>query len=65
MLPVIVPIVQENELGMLEVKLIFDVLPLHILAVDELVTAGLGLTVTVIGVIGPTHVPVVDVGVTL
>ena len=48
MLPVIVPIVHANVLVKLEVKEILGPVPLHVPAVAELVTAGAGLTVTVI-----------------
>ena len=63
--PVIVPIVQAKPLGTLEVKAIFGLVPLHVVAVAELVTAGLGLTVTVIVNGVPAQVPVVAVGVTM
>jgi hypothetical protein len=46
--PVIVPIVQLKLLGTLEVKAILGEEPLHTVAVDALVAAGFGLTVTVI-----------------
>ena len=46
--PVIVPIVQLNVLGALVVKLIFGPVPLQVLAVLAVVTAGIGFTVTVI-----------------
>jgi hypothetical protein len=45
--PVTVPTVQVNVLGTLEVKEILGPAPLQVLAVGELVTIGLGLTVTV------------------
>jgi hypothetical protein len=45
--PVIVPIVQLNVLGALAVKLIFGPVPLQVLAVAELVTAGVGFTAIV------------------
>lgn len=64
-LPVIVPIVHAKELGALAVKLIFGPLPLHVIAVDALVTAGVGLTVTVIVYAEPVHPPAVEVGVTI
>ena len=48
MLPVIVPIVQVKVLAALAVKLIFGPVPLQVDAVDAVVTAGVGLTVTVI-----------------
>ena len=65
MLPVIVPSVHAKLLAALEVKAIFGPVPLHVLAVVELVTAGVGLTVTVIVVGEPAQLPVVDVGVTI
>ena len=65
MLPVIVPSVQAKLLTALEVKLILGLVPLHVLAVVVLVTAGFGLTVTVIVVAEPAQLPVVDVGVTI
>ena len=61
--PVIVPIVHEKLLGVLAVKEIFGPVPLHVLAVAELVTAGVGFTVTVIVKAAPGHEP--DVGVTV
>jgi hypothetical protein len=64
MLPVIVPTVHAKLLGVLDVKAIFGLDPLQILAVAGFVTTGVGLTVTtkLYGV--PTHDPVVEVGVT-
>ena len=62
--PVIVPIVQLNELAALDVKPRFVLEPLQILLVVAFVTAGIGLTVTVIVNVGPVHPPVVDIGVT-
>jgi uncharacterized protein Usg len=64
-LPTIVPIVQVNVLGALAVNEMFGLVPLHVLAVAKLVTAGFGLTVTVIVYAGPGHDPVVEVGVTI
>jgi hypothetical protein len=64
MLPVIVPIVQAKLLGALDVKVIFGPVPLQVLAVGELVTIGVGLTVTVIVKGAPAQEPVVEVGVT-
>jgi hypothetical protein len=64
MLPVIVPTVQVKLLGALEVNTIFGLVPLQILAVEAFVTLGVGLTVTTILYAGPTHDPIVDVGVT-
>jgi hypothetical protein len=46
--PVIVPIVHAKLLGALDVKVIFGPVPLQMLAAAELVTVGVGLTVTVI-----------------
>ena len=46
--PVIVPIVQVNELNMLDVKLMLVLLPLQMLFVLAVVTTGAGFTVTVI-----------------
>jgi len=64
-LPVMVPIVHANELGMLDVKLIFGPVPLQVPTVDEFVTAGAGLTVTVMVYREPVHEPPVEVGVTI
>jgi hypothetical protein len=47
-LPVIVPMVHANVLGTLAVKEMLGPVPLQIVAVLALVTAGLGFTVTVI-----------------
>ena len=47
--PVLVPSVQVKLLLIPAVKAIFVAVPLHILAVFAVVTAGAGLTVTVIG----------------
>ena len=60
-----VPIVQLNVPGVLEVKFKFVLVPLQILAVVGLVTAGVGFTVTVIVNGAPTHEPVMEVGVTI
>ena len=46
--PVIVPIVHANVLAALAVRLIFVLLPLQILFVLAVVTAGIGFTVIVI-----------------
>jgi hypothetical protein len=51
-------------LGVLDVKAIFGLDPLQILAVAAFVTTGVGLTVTTILYAGPTHDPIVEVGVT-
>ena len=63
--PVIAPIVQAKLLGALDVKVIFGPVPLQVLAVEELVTIGVGLTVTVIVKGVPVQEPVVAVGVTM
>lgn len=65
MLPVIVPIVQLNVLGVLDVRLMFVPTPLHLLTVAEFVTMGFGFTVTVIVNELPTHRPDTEVGVTI
>jgi len=62
--PVIVPIVHAKLLGALAVRAIFGPVPLQVLAVAALVTAGIGLTVTVIVKADPAHDPAIDVGVT-
>ena len=59
-----VPIVQPNVLATLAVKDILGPVPLQIFAVAALVTAGRGLTVTVIVYDAPSQEPEVDVGVT-
>jgi hypothetical protein len=46
---VIVPIVHVNELGVLAVRLMLGPVPLQVLAVVAVVTAGVGFTVTVMG----------------
>jgi hypothetical protein len=46
--PLIVPTIHEKLLATLAVKLMFVAAPLHIAAVDGVVTDGFGLTVTVI-----------------
>ena len=58
-----VPIVQVNVAGVLEVKFMFGLVPLQMLAVVGLVTAGVGFTVIVMVKGEPTHDPVVEVGV--
>ena len=63
--PAIVPIVQAKLLGALEVNPIAVEIPLQILEVAALPTAGVGLTVTVIVKAVPTQEPVVAVGVTI
>lgn len=64
MLPVIVPTVQVNVLGVEAVKLIFGLVPLQIVDVAGVVTTGTGLTVTVIEKGIPVQDPEVEVGVT-
>lgn len=61
--PVIEPSVQLKLLAALDVKFILVDAPLHILFVAALVTAGTGLTVTVIVSAAPTQAPLEDVGV--
>jgi len=63
--PVVAPIVQEKLHGVLDVSAILVPEPLHILTAGELVTMGVGLTVTVIVKGVPTHEPTVAVGVTI
>lgn len=63
--PVIVPIVQVKELGVLAVKAILGLVPLQVLAVGAFITEGFGFTVTVIVKGSPAHEPVVEVGVTM
>lgn len=65
MLPVIVPIVHVKLLVALAVKVIFGAVLLQMLAVVALVRAGVGLTVTVIVKVAPTHKPADEVGVTI
>jgi hypothetical protein len=60
-----VPIVHAKLLGVLEVNEILGLVPLHVVAVALLLTAGIGFTVIVIVVGFPTQLPVVDVGVTI
>jgi len=62
--PAIVPTVHVKLLGVLAVNAIPGPVPLHVLAVAGVVTAGFGLTVTTILYGVPTHEPVVEVGVT-
>jgi hypothetical protein len=63
-LPVLVPNVHAKVLAALAVRLILGLVPLQVLALVEVVIAGVGLTVTVILVAEPTQDPVVEVGVT-
>jgi hypothetical protein len=64
MLPVTVPIVHANELAVLAVRLILGPEPLQALAEVELVTDGVGNTVTVILAEEPGQALVADEGVT-
>ena len=64
-LPVMVPIVQVNVLAALAVKLIFGLKLLQIDEVLAVVSAGVGLTVTVIVYGEPVQLPVTEVGVTI
>jgi hypothetical protein len=64
MLPTLVPIVQVKVLAMVAVSPMLDPVPLQVLAVLAFVTAGAGITFTVISVTGPTQEPVTEVGVT-
>ena len=64
--PMIVPIDHANVLGALDVSAILGLVPLHVAAVLAVVTAGVGLTVTVIVYAAPGQAGVaVDVGVTM
>jgi hypothetical protein len=63
--PVIVPIVQLKLLAAVEVSERLVLVPLQIAAVAGLVTAGVGLTVTVIVNGDPAQPPVVETGVTI
>lgn len=65
MLPVLVPNVQVNVLGIVAVRLMFGPVPLQVLSGVALVRLGAGITFTVISVTGPMQEPVVDVGVTI
>jgi hypothetical protein len=62
--PVLVPRVHAKLLDALAANEMAVVAPLQILAVFAVVTAGRGLTVTVIVVLAPTHEPAVEVGTT-
>jgi hypothetical protein len=62
--PVFVPSVQVKVLDTLAASVIFGPVPLQVAAVKLFVTAGVGLTVTVIVKGVPTQLPVTDVGVT-
>jgi ABC-type proline/glycine betaine transport system permease subunit len=63
--PEIVPIVHVNVEGALDVSAMFGLVALQIATVAAFVTAGVGLTVTVIVYGAPGHEPVVAVGVTI
>jgi hypothetical protein len=60
-----VPIVQLNEEGTLEVSAMFGLVALQMETAPGLVTAGVGFTVMVIVYGAPTHPPAVEVGVTI
>jgi hypothetical protein len=64
-LPVIAPTVHVNVLVAVAVRAIAGLVPLHVLAVLGVVTAGFGLTVTIMLYGAPGHDPVVDVGTTI
>lgn len=64
MLPVLVPKVHAKLLGAVAAKLMLGLVLLQVLSVVELVTAGVGFTVTVILVAEPVQEPVLEVGVT-
>jgi hypothetical protein len=63
--PVIVPMVQLNELATEAVNGILGPVPLQVVAVLAVVTEGLGFTVTVIVYGVPAQLPAVAVGVTM
>jgi hypothetical protein len=63
MAPVIVPTVHANVLGALAVSAMFGPVPLQVDAVLAVVTAGVGLTVTVMVADDPAQLPVVEVAV--
>jgi hypothetical protein len=63
--PVIAPIVHANEDGVPDVSAMFGLVLLQIAVVAELVTAGVGFTVTVIVNGAPAQLPVTEVGVTI
>jgi hypothetical protein len=62
--PVLVPSVHAKLEAAEAVRLMLGPVPLQVLAVVEVVTAGVGFTVTVILVADPTQEPTVEVGVT-
>ena len=59
------PICQEKEDATLEVSAILTAFPLHTVAEEALVMAGVGSTVTVTVCAVPGHEPDVEVGVTV
>lgn len=61
----ILPIVHENELGIVAVNVIFGPEPLQVEAVAKLVITGAGLTVTTIVDGVPVQAPDMEVGVTI
>jgi len=63
--PVMVPTVQVNVLGTVEIRAMLGLAPLQIIAVFEVVITGAGLTVNVMVKGAPTHAPIEDVGVTI
>ena len=65
MAPVMIPTVHVKVLGALDVNPMLVPAPLQMLAVAAFVTKGVGLTVTVIVKVAPTHEPVTAVGVTM
>jgi len=62
--PVLVPKVHAKFEAALAVRLILGPVPLQVLVVVDVVTAGVGFTVTVILVADPVQEPTVEVGVT-
>lgn len=65
MLPMLAPIVHENVLGEEATSEILGLTPLHMVNVEELVTVGTGLTVTIIVKGVPVQVPDIEIGVTM
>jgi hypothetical protein len=61
--PATVPIVHENVLGAVAARIMLGFAPLQIAADAAFVTAGVGLTVTVMVNGAPTQLPVTEVGV--
>ena len=62
--PVLVPNVQAKELDALAARPMPGLAPLQVIAVEAVVTAGTGFTLTVKSVAEPIQLPVVEVGVT-